>query len=135
MISEAQESNLSQAAAGSKKRRQDKTNPMVINVINGRLMPNTPKLRLHKDYRVYTGSLDASLPDRMRWLEGISKMAPVKVVNSRGAEDSFDLGAATKEDIITFAFEQYGSVLDGSKDIRVLRKEVMKLFESSAVPA
>jgi hypothetical protein len=136
MISETQESNLSQAAAGSAKRRQDKTHPMVIHMTSGRLMPNTPRLRVHKDYRVYTGALDADLPTRMRWLAGMSKMpTTVNVTNSKEAEDNFDLGAATKDDIVTFAFEQYGAVLDPAQDIRVLRKAVMKLFEASAVPA
>lgn len=133
MISDQQESNLSQAAAASKKRKQDATNPMVINIHDGRLMPNTPRLRVHKDYRVFTGDINATLPERMRWLTG-TKHQPIRVVNTADTAAEFDLGAASKEDIVTFAFEQYGVVLEPTKDIRTLRKEVMRLFEASKVP-
>jgi len=133
MISDQQDSNLSQAAAASKKRKQDATNPMVINIHDGRLMPNTPRLRTHKDYRVYTGDINATLPDRMRWLTG-TKRQPIRVVNTQEATNEFDLGSASKEDIVTFAFEEYGAVLEPTQDIRKLRKEVIRLFEASKVP-
>lgn len=133
MISDQQDNNLSQAAAASKKRAQDRVNPMVINIHDGRLMPNTPKLRVHKDYRVFTGDINATLPDRMRWLTG-TKHQPIRVVNSADMSAEFDIGAASKEDIVTFAFEQYGVVLEATRDIRTLRKEVLRLFEASKVP-
>jgi hypothetical protein len=133
MISDQQDSNLSQAAARSKKRKQDTVNPMVININDGRLMPNTPRLRVHKDYRVFTGDINATLPDRMRWLTG-AKRQPIRVVNTQEAANEFDLGSASKEDIVTFAFEEYGAVLEPTQDIRKLRKEVIRLFEASKVP-
>ena len=131
MISEAQDANLSQAAANTKKRRQDKDNPMVINVHDGRLMPNTPRLRVHKDYRVYTGDINAALPERMRWLKGAPRHQPTKVVNTQEAADEFDLGSASKEDIVLFALQQYGATLDPGQDIRTLRKAVMRLYEAA----
>lgn len=132
MISEQQETNLANAYTRSSKKRQDRENPMVININDGRLMPNTPKLRIHKDYRVYTGDLTASEPERMRWLAGALRQRAPAVTNSREAEDVFDLGAATKDDILVFANENYGKVLDPQTDIRTLRKIVMQLAEQAA---
>ena len=132
MISDNQESNLSNAYSRSSKKRQDRENPMVINIHDGRLMPNTPRLRIHKDYRVYTGPIDASEPDRMKWVAGALKQRAAVVTNSRADEDIFDLGAASKDDILVFANENYGKVLDPQTDIRTLRKIVMQLAEQAA---
>ena len=131
MISEQQEANLAAANARSKK-KQDKANPMVININNGRLMPNTPRLRAHKDYRVYSGKLDASVPERMKWLAGALKQLPTKVVNSKEAEDTFDVGTASVDDLVIFAMEQWAVTLDPSKPIKKLRAEVVALAEKAA---
>ena len=132
MISPQQETNLAAATQRAKK-KQDKTNPMVIiNLSNGRVMPNTPRLRAHKDYRVYSGDIKAALPERMRWLEGQSKFTAPKVVNSKEAEDMFDVGTATIDELVIFAVEQWGATLDPAKPAKVLRKEVMALAEKHA---
>jgi hypothetical protein len=132
MMTEQQEANLAAAHGRAKKKKQDKANPMVINIHNGRLMPNTPRLRAHKDYRVYGGKLDASVPERMRWLEGALKQLPTKVVNSKEAEDMFDVGTASIDDLVVFAVEQWGATLDPNKPIKQLRKEVVALAEKHA---
>ena len=131
MITDQQEANLANANQRAKK-KQDKANPMVININDGRLMPNTPRLRVHKDYRVYGGRIDAPLPERMKWLAGALKQLPTKVVNSKEAEDSFDVGTASVDDLVIFAMEQWGVVLDPAKPAKALRKEVMGLAEKHA---
>lgn len=123
MITAAQESNLSNAAQRSAKRLQDKVNPFVININDFRLMPNVQALRAHKDYRVYSGPADASLPERERWLAGALKQMPARIINS-AADDVFDIGRASKEDLVLFANEQWGLVLSLDDPLNVLRKKV-----------
>jgi len=133
MITEQQERNLSNASANVK-HKQDKVNPHVINIHDGRLMPNTPRLRVHKDYRIYTGPKgpDIGAPERLRWLAGALRQLPMKVVNSKAEADTFDVGTATKDELVVFAQDEFGHVLDASKDVRTLRKEVMALATSVA---
>ena len=128
MISEAQDQRLANNIARSAKYKQDKTHPMVINIHDGRLLPNNKLLREHKDYRVYTGDIKADLPARMKWLKGFANTP--KVINSAEAADNFDVGKATKEDLIGFALDTFGAALDPDKHIATLRKEVMALYEA-----
>jgi len=125
MINAQAASNLEDAAGRSSKRRQDKTNPFVIHIENGRLMPNTPRLRTHAMYRVYGGALDAPLPERMAWLKGMQRM-PRKVVNT-APQDVFDIGTATADDLVMFALEEYGATLDLALSLKKLRTKVAEL--------
>jgi len=125
MINAQAAAALEDAAGRSSKRKQDKTNPMVIHIENGRLMPNTPNLRKHPMYRVYGGALDAPLAERMKWLAGMMRM-PRKVINTAPAE-VFDIGTATAEDLVVFAMEEYGQVLDAKLPIKKLRTRVAEL--------
>lgn len=131
MITAEQESNLAAANAGAKK-KQDKTNPFVVNVKNGRLMPNTPRLRVHKDYRVYPASLEeaqkSTTADRMRWVERSAalKTSAPRIVNSKAEEDAFDVGTATSDELQVFAMETWGLALDPKQPLKTLRSAVMK---------
>lgn len=125
MINAQAAAALEDAAGRSSKRKQDKTNPMVIHIENGRLMPNTPRLRTHPMYRVYGGALDAPLAERMKWLAGMMRM-PRKVVNTAPVE-VFDIGTATAEDLVIFALEEYGQVLEPQSPLKVLRTKVAAL--------
>lgn len=131
MISAQQEAAMQMANDRSSKRRQDKTNPHVINVNDGRLMPNTPRLRKHKDYRVYMGPKDADTELRMKWLAGAGRRSPMVVDSSEPAE-VFDLGKATAADLVLFAFENYGMILDENTPIVELRKAVKATAEKLA---
>jgi hypothetical protein len=132
MITADQERNLSDANARAKK-KQDRTNPHVINIEDGRLMPNTPRLRIHPKYRVYTGPKDADVGTRMRWLEGATKTP--KIVNTMAEADAFDVGTATLDEMQVFALENFGLVLDTKKPMKTLRKEIMDAAEKAAAPA
>lgn len=129
MISAQQEMAMQAANDRSSKKRQDKTNPHVIHVDNGRLMPNTPRLREHKDYRVYTGPKGADLPTRMRWLAGAQRRAPA-LIDSSEASETFDLGKASAADLVMFAFENYGKVLDENTPLLELRKAIKAMAET-----
>ncbi len=130
MISAEQEANLAAANARAKK-KQDRENPFVVNVHNGRLMPNTPRLRAHKDYRVYPANLKdataSTIEDRMRWLKRSAAVSSSpRIVNSKEAEDAFDVGAANSDELAVFAMETWGLPLDPKKPLKTLRSEVMK---------
>ncbi len=129
MINAQAAANLEDAAGRSAKRRQDKTNPMVIHIENGRLMPNTPNLRKHPMYRVYGGALDAALPERMKWLKGMMRM-PRQVVNT-APQEVFDIGTATADDLVLFALEEYGAVLASTTPINKLRKQVAAMAQAA----
>lgn len=130
MITAEQERNLSDANARAKK-KQDRTNPHVINIEDGRLMPNTPRLRIHPLYRVYTGPKNADVGTRMRWLEGQTRAGTPKLTNSKEAEDTFDVGTATADELVMFGLEHFGLTLDGKKPLKVLRKEIMDAAEKA----
>lgn len=125
MITADQERNLADANARAKK-KQDKTNPMVVNIEDGRLMPNTPRLRAHPQYRVYAGPKDADAAGRLRWLDGQSRAGKTKIVNSMAESDTFDVGTASVDDLIVFAMDNYGLALDPDKPMKTLRKQVME---------
>ena len=118
-----QEQNLSNAVSASKK--QDKRYPQVINIENGRLMPNTKRLREHKLYRVYAGPKDATTEERLAWIKGLMARTPIRVVNS--AEETFDIAKAGGEELVAFALEHFGAALDGTKPVAVLRRELANL--------
>lgn len=131
MISSQQEAALQTANDRSSKKRQDKTNPMVIHIENARLMPNTPRLRVHKDYRVYTGNPTDDLETRKRWLKGVDRRTP-KVIDSTPDAAPFDVGTATADDLVMFAFENYGKVLDSALPPKKLREAVKALADAEA---
>ncbi len=132
MITSEQEKNLIDATARARK-KQDPRNPHVVNIEDGRLMPNTPRLRIHPQYRVYSGPKDADAAGRLKWLDG-QKAGPVtRVVNSKEAEDTFDVGTATADEIVLFATEHFGVILDGTKPMKMLRKELILLSEKAEV--
>lgn len=131
MINATQEAALQTANDRSSKKRQDRVNPMVIHIENARLMPNTPRLRVHKDYRVYTGNPTDDLETRKRWLKGVDRRTP-KVIDSTPDVAPFDVGTATADDLVMFAFENYGKVLDSALPPKKLREAVKALADAEA---
>ncbi len=117
MITEAQVQNL----ANSRKARQDKKVPLLINRDNFRLMPNTPLIRRRPQYMPYDGQADDDLETRRSYVTGQGTRRP-RVVNTVEPE-VFDIGKASKDELVNFAMSEYGKMLDGTRDIRSLRKE------------
>jgi len=97
---------------------QDKKVPLLINREDGRLMPNVPRIRELPEYIPYTGSVTASATERMRWLDQFNKPQ---------MEAPFDVGTATKDELIDFAATEYGRTLDRRKNVDTLRAEVMAM--------
>lgn len=133
-ISPVQEAQLASMRA---KRKQDRANPMLININDGRLMPNTPIGREDPNYRVYTGPLTATLAQRMQIIEATIKGPRTRVVASQPIieAEQFDVSTATKEELVAFAFDEYGVVLDSKLDRRVMCKQVMAAGERAAATA
>jgi hypothetical protein len=139
-INEAQQGQLS--ARVGKLYAQDKKIPMLINIHDGRLIANsiairgdgTPAHPANPDYRPYTGSLKATLAERMAFISSSIGGSRTRLINSEPDEEpkTFDLGKATKDEIITFAFSEFGLVLDEGTDIRTLRKQVMAVSEKAS---
>lgn len=108
--------------------RQDRTNPLLINVETGMLLPNTPLLRRHPKMRLYTADKDLPVEERMRWLSGATKRAAApKVINSVEEENTFDMGKATKDELIVFAFDNFQVTLPSALSPKQLRTEIAKL--------
>lgn len=126
MITAAQEQMASEARG---KGRQDKRVPLVINRDNLRLMPNTPLIRARPQYMPYDGKATDDEATRRAYVEGVGTRRP-KVTNSAAETNTFDIGTATKDELVAFAVGEYGIMLDGAKDIRTLRKEFMTQVEA-----
>lgn len=124
-ITESQEDAIAAARARS---RQDKVHPFLIHLEDGRLIPNTPLIRKNPKYRVYLGDINATLSERMRFIN--SGVGRTKVVDSSEPEpDVFDIGKATKDELVVFAMGTYGVSLAADTDIRTLRKQVSDLHK------
>jgi hypothetical protein len=109
------------------KMRQNKAVPWLIRD-DGIIMPNTPLIAKKQNFRPYHGKLDASLEDRMAYLQGLS--ARRRVINTAAAADedqAFDIAKATKDELITFAQEQFGEILDPALHLNKLRADVARL--------
>lgn len=122
-ISSAQAEAMANRQASTK--RQDTSSPLLINIKDGRLMPNVPNIRSLPDYRPYHGDPKANTATRMAYLRSGghgANRAPAPVI----FEDvqPFDVSKATKDELIAFAMNEYGLALDASADIRTLRKKV-----------
>jgi hypothetical protein len=113
--------------AAKRRVRQDKRVPFLINEEDGRLYPNTELMRKKPGYRLYHGKSTDSLEDRKRYLLGLSNRRAVAYQPE--PEQPFDLNAATFEELLTFAQDQYGVVLDSSKPLSKVRDEVYRLSQ------
>ena len=126
MINEAQDAALSNAT----RPKQDRNIPFLINVDDGRLVPNMPRLRLHPKYRPYHGVLTASQADRMTYLKTEYKSMPRSVIDSTRVK-SFDIATATKDEMIAFALSEYGTTIDATMHGNAVRVRLRKLAEDA----
>jgi hypothetical protein len=134
MLTDQQDQNLSNASLRSAKRRQDKENPMVVNINDGRLMPNVKMLREHPDYRIYRGPDTKDAKVRLQWLNGELKRTPIKVTNTK-ADAVFDVGTATRDDIIVFMMEEYGITVKPETPMSTMRQMVVRAADKAAAAA
>lgn len=131
-ITPQQEARMAEARSTSRKFGQDRKHPFLINIEDGRLMPNVERLRKHRSgtYRVYTGDPKASLDERMAYIKSGVGPQRTRIVNSATEEPPFDIGTASKEDLVAFAAGDYGIVLDSNKPLKTLRDEFLKAVKA-----
>lgn len=104
--------------------QQDPKIKFLIHRDNARLIPNVGKLKNHPKLVPYTGSVKASLEDRLRWLRtGGSR----RVVASAPVEElpPFDVSTATKEELIAFAKEEFGLELNPKAPPHIMRNQIL----------
>jgi hypothetical protein len=121
--------NLETKVADARRRvRQDKTNPLLISTQDASLWPNVPRLRVKPHMIVYRGDPKADEAGRRAYVDsmkgGTGRRA---VINSA---EAFDIGKATKDELIDFALTEYEVELKITEPIGNLRKQVQKLAES-----
>lgn len=91
---------------------------------DGLLFPATPKVLAQPNYRPYHGDIEASLEDRMLYLQGQFRRGNYQPNLTPG---TFDIGTATRGQMIDFAERNYNAVLDASQDIDAMREHVRNL--------
>lgn len=127
MITDAQEAKIADARTRS---AQDKANPLLINIDDGRLMPNVRRVLRHKSgkYVIYSGDPKASLENRMLWLQSMGRQPGARrIINTAIEEEVVDLGKLTKEDLVELAMVEYQTELPMNIDVKEMRKRVMAL--------
>lgn len=127
-ISEAAEQRM--IAARAARNKQDKKHPFVINIHDGRLLPNVPNLRAHSNYRVYTGDPKASAQERLRFLSVAGhrpRVVDSEVSGEQPPPPPFDIAKAGRDELVEFAASQYGAALDPGAHLNALRAQVRAL--------
>lgn len=120
------------AIARASKSKQDQPQKFLIHVENGRLLPNIAMLRSHAKLRVFHGDPKASAKERLKYLE--SQHGHRSVVNTVVDSEPFDIGKATKDELIEFAASEYGISLNEKAPIAALRKQVSDAAASVGAP-
>jgi hypothetical protein len=116
-----------------KARKQDTKIPFLININDGRLMPNVPNIASHQDYRPYRGDPYAKLPERMAYVASIA--ATRRVIDSSASDverEPVDIGKMEKTELIAFAYDEYGLILQPDSKIGDMRKLVMATISEGA---
>ena len=120
-IDDNAEEKLSNARS---RRRQSRECPLLIRD-DGMLFPNVPLVAKKQNFRPYRGDPRASLQDRLRYLQGFSQRR--QVVFDPAPDAPFELSKATADEIVAFAMEEYGAVLDPATPLPELRQECYRL--------
>ena len=115
--------------AARARRRQDKRTPFLINEADARLYPNTELMRKRPGYRLYHGDPKADLATRKRYLLGLTQRRDVVFDPEAAKAPEFDLNTATVDEMMTFATEQYGVVLDPNMPVAKMRLRVYELSQ------
>jgi len=139
MINDAQDAALSNRM----KQKQDTKVPFLINIKDGRLVPNVAGTRELADYRPYQGPAKAPLEARLQYLrsEGRLGSAYRPLVDSSVEQSSappappFDIATATKDELISFAAMEYGKMLDTTAHLATLKKQVREFARQAGALA
>lgn len=120
--------NLEQRVADHRgKTRQSKTVPFLIRD-DGVLFPNVPLIAKKSNFRPYHGDVKATLEERLNYLKGLPGKR--RVINSAVQADEeapFDIAKASKDELIAFAQEQFGEIIDPAEHLNKIRSVVARL--------
>lgn len=115
------------AAQQRGRKRQNREHPLLIRD-DGVLFPNVPLVAKKPNFRIYTGNPRASLEERKRYVKmGGLRQTPA-LVNTD--VPPFDVGNASKEDLVLFARDEFGYELDDTKPLARMREDLIKLATS-----
>lgn len=117
--------NEEQITEARMRNRQSKNPPFLIRD-DGMLYPNVPLVAKKNNFRPYHGDPKASLDERMRYLSG---QASRRKVTYTPVDEPFELGKATADEVVAFAMEEFGAVLDVGTPIDKLRKQCYELSQ------
>lgn len=107
--------------------QQDKHVPLLIRD-DGMLVPNVPALAKMPNFRPYHGDPEASDEQRAQYLAGFAGSVQKNADAELGA---FDIGTASKDELIEFALDEFGLHLDKRKSLENLRAEVAAAAEKA----
>ena len=106
----------------------------MINRKDGWLMPNVPTIRALNEYIPYHGKVGASIEERMAYLKSGGQRHRAVILPAGDEDDAlppFDIGTATKEELVAFAQTEFVATLSVDTDIRTLRKQVATLAKNA----
>lgn len=109
------------------KNRQNRAVPWLIRD-DGVIFPNVPLIARKQNFRPYHGDINASLEERMNFLKGLSSRR--RVINTAAVADDqepFDIAKASKDELIKFAEEEFGELIDPATHLNKIRSMVAKL--------
>jgi hypothetical protein len=108
------------------KTRQNKEVPFLIRD-DGALFPNVPLLAAKPRFRPYHGKLGAPLEERLAYLAGQPGRRRTVVMSAPINDEPFDIAKASKDEIIKFAEEEFGEIIDPALHLNKIRAMVAKL--------
>lgn len=120
--------NEEQLSAARAANRQNKKIPLLIRD-DGMLFPNVELVARKQNFRPYTGDPKATLEQRRQWLKTGGAGFAGRQVNYSAEPAPFELGKASALEIVAFALEEYGIVLDAQKPINELREDCYRISQ------
>lgn len=122
-INEAFEARVAAHRAST---RQDIKVPFLIRD-DGVLFPNVPLIAKKPNFRPYRGDINATLEERMKFLRGVSGRRVINTEVVADEEAPFDIAKASKDDLIKFAADEFGEIIDPADHLNKIRSVVAKL--------
>ncbi|MEY2653605.1 MAG: hypothetical protein RLZZ524_633 [Pseudomonadota bacterium] len=122
-INEAFEARV---AAHRNATRQDQRVPFLIRD-DGVLFPNVPLIAKKQNFRPYRGDINAPLEKRLEFLRGVSGRRVINTEVVADDEAPFDNAKAPKDDLIKFAADEFGEIIDPADHLNKIRSQVAKL--------
>ena len=95
---------------------------------DGMLYPALDSILRKANFRPYHGDINASLEERMRYLQGFSQQNQAKIDAERG---TFNIATADKDALVDFMLDEYGYQLDTRGPIEKMRNEAVLVVQGN----